>query len=207
MAYYSYVVRRDFGFAPNPFGMYCTLATCKQDIRLNASVGDWIFGTGSSEYGKSGHLIFIMKVSETMTFQQYWDDSRFNDKKPIMNGSDIGMYGDNIYHKIQGTNDWCQEDSHHSYEGGELNIQNLNRDLGGRNVLIAESFVYLGRRSFLLSEKFRENIVKVGPGYKKGAIDPDLASELIHDVFKEYGNGLKAMPNQMTMNFNRYDGK
>lgn len=41
---YSYVVARDFGFAPNPFHGYCTLATCKPDIRATASVGDWVIG-------------------------------------------------------------------------------------------------------------------------------------------------------------------
>src|SRR5712671_5339411 len=33
MRLYSYVVARDFGFAPNPFFGVCTLATCKPDIR------------------------------------------------------------------------------------------------------------------------------------------------------------------------------
>lgn len=44
MNYFSYVVARDYGFAPNPFGGICTLATCKQRIRNNANVNDWIFG-------------------------------------------------------------------------------------------------------------------------------------------------------------------
>ena len=206
MAYYSYVVRRDYGFAPNPFGNFCTLATCKQDIRQRASVGDWILGTGSAEYQKSGHLIFIMKISEILGFQQYWEDSRFHYKKPIMNGSIVGMYGDNIYHKRVGINAWCQEDSHHSYEGGVINKDNLDRDLSGNNVLVSENFVYLGRRGFLLPQNHRDNIVKVGPGYKKGAIDSDLANELITRVVEKYGNGLKSMPNQMSPWFKRYDG-
>jgi len=39
---YSYVVRYDSGFAPNPFGGYCTLATCKPEIRKTAQLGDWL---------------------------------------------------------------------------------------------------------------------------------------------------------------------
>ena len=39
---FSYVVRSDGGFAPNPFFGYCTLATCKPRIRKGALVGDWI---------------------------------------------------------------------------------------------------------------------------------------------------------------------
>ena len=38
---YSYVVRYDSGFAPNPFYGYCTLATCKPDIRGR---GGWRLG-------------------------------------------------------------------------------------------------------------------------------------------------------------------
>src|SRR5882762_6472831 len=45
---YSYVVARDFGFAPNPFYGFCTLATCKPRIRAHACVGDWVLGTGSA---------------------------------------------------------------------------------------------------------------------------------------------------------------
>ncbi|WP_225761747.1 hypothetical protein [Acinetobacter sp. Marseille-P8610] len=33
MKIFSYVVSRDFGFAPNPFFNFCTLATCKPKIR------------------------------------------------------------------------------------------------------------------------------------------------------------------------------
>jgi len=43
---FIYVVDRDFGFAPNPFHGYCTLATCKAKIRNQARVGDWVIGNG-----------------------------------------------------------------------------------------------------------------------------------------------------------------
>ncbi len=207
MGYYSYIVRRDYGFAPNPFGKYCTLATCKQDIRKRAEINDWIFGTGSAEYGKSNHLIFILKVTEKMTFQEYWEDARFYYKKPIMNGSQISMYGDNIYHLEEGDDSWLQENSHHSYEGGAINEHNLNRDLSGKYVLISDTFVYLGRRSILLPEKYRENIVKIGPGYKSNCIESKLAEELINEVVDGFGYGLKSLPNQIIGEFTRYNGK
>ena len=44
---FSYVVRYDSGFAPNPFHGFCTLATCKPGIRAHANVGDWVVGTAS----------------------------------------------------------------------------------------------------------------------------------------------------------------
>jgi len=44
---FSCVVRRDSGFAPNPFEGHCTIATCEPQIRRIASVGDCVLGTGS----------------------------------------------------------------------------------------------------------------------------------------------------------------
>ena len=48
---YMYVVDRDFGFAPNPFHGFCTLATCKPRTRRVAKVGDWIVGMGEGGLG------------------------------------------------------------------------------------------------------------------------------------------------------------
>src|SRR5262249_28669009 len=50
-ALYSYVVDHDYGFAPNPFGGFCTLAkgkygSNKRNIVEIAEVGDWIVGIG-----------------------------------------------------------------------------------------------------------------------------------------------------------------
>lgn len=39
MYLYSYVIKRDYGFAPNPFENICSLATCKPQIRERALEG------------------------------------------------------------------------------------------------------------------------------------------------------------------------
>ncbi len=80
---YIYVVARDFGFAPNPFHGTCTLATCKPGIRASASIGDWVIGVGGARLGATGKCIFAMQVSEKLTFDEYWIDVRFKDKKPV----------------------------------------------------------------------------------------------------------------------------
>ena len=77
MKIYSYVVRYDSGFAPNPFGKYCTLATCKPRIRKKAQIGDWVIGTGSVENVGNNKLMYAMKVKEIKSFEQYWKDNRF----------------------------------------------------------------------------------------------------------------------------------
>lgn len=139
---FSYVVRRDFGFAPNPFYGWCTLATCKPRIRKSAQIGDWIMGTGGADYDLRGNLIFAMQVSEIMGFDSYWSDSRFAPKKPVLNGSLKQVYGDNIYHR-QG-DCWVQADSHHSLEGGLPNESNIRRDTQTDRVLLSTRFVYFG---------------------------------------------------------------
>jgi len=78
MKLYSYIVARDFGFAPNPFYGCCTLATCKPRIRKSASIGDWVVGTGAkTKYNLAEHIIYAMKVDEVMDFDSYWKDPRF----------------------------------------------------------------------------------------------------------------------------------
>ena len=64
MRLYSYIVARDYGFAPNPFYGVCTLATCKPAIRGKAEIGDWVIGTGSKVDQRDGHLVFVMRVTE-----------------------------------------------------------------------------------------------------------------------------------------------
>lgn len=144
MCMFVYVVTRDFGFAPNPFHGYCTLATCKPRIRGSAEIGDWVMGVGGVRLKARGKCVYLMKVTEKMTFDDYWRDSRFGVKKPLRNGSAVMMVGDNIYHRDAGNRGWIQEDSHHSNGDGSANMRNLATDTKSENVLISEHFYYFG---------------------------------------------------------------
>jgi Nucleotide modification associated domain 2 len=144
---YMYVVDRDFGFAPNPFHGYCTLATCKPIVRRKAGVGDWVIGMGGSRLKATGRCIFAMCVTEKLTFNDYWSSSAFLDKKPVRNGSQKMMVGDNIYRFDTAANEWCQADSHHSHADGSINLDNLARDTKSDNVLISQHFFYFGRQA------------------------------------------------------------
>ena len=163
---YSYVVDRDYGFAPNPFHGFCTLATCKPVIRRVAQVGDWIVGTGSAYRNRTGHIVFAMRVSETMTFQQYWLDPRFRAKRPNLRGSLKQAFGDNIYHTEPRTALWLQEDSHHCHEDGTPNPKNIDNDTQTDRVLIGEEFTYWGGTGSRIPEFNGINICKKGPAHK-----------------------------------------
>lgn len=157
MRLFSYVVARDYGFAPNPFHGICTLATCKPSIRSVAQRGDLVVGTGAACYGLSGRLVFAMLVSGKLTYDEYWSDARFERKKPDLSGSFKQAYGDNIYHRMRGKDDWLQEDSHHSLPGGGTNAANLVHDTKTDAVLLAENFVYWGGQGPTAPSSFRDH--------------------------------------------------
>ena len=65
MKMYTYVIPRDYGFAPNPYLGYCTLATCKPRIRKGAQIGDWIAAYGAADSGIRGKLVVLMQWKNT----------------------------------------------------------------------------------------------------------------------------------------------
>ena len=152
--FFSYVVRRDYGFAPNPFFGYCTLSTCKPVIRRTAVVGDWVVGTGTARHGRDGFLVYVMRVSEFMTFNAYWDDVRFQDKKPNLFGSMKMAFGDNIYYRNKSAA-WHQLDSHHSYVNGRQNPHNIQHDTQTDRVIISDDFTYWGGAGPRIPSKYR----------------------------------------------------
>jgi hypothetical protein len=156
---YSYVVRYDSGFAPNPFYGYCTLATCKPAIRQYANPGDWVVGSGSNDrkIRLGGHLVYAMRVTEIMTFDEYSIDPRFASKQPFRNGSRKQSCGDNIYFRSSSTAQWQQRDSFHSREDGTTHEQHVQRDTGINRVLVSDDFVYFGGTGPIFPEYLQDN--------------------------------------------------
>ena len=152
---FSYVVARDYGFAPNPFLGICTLATCKPRIRKTARCGDLIIGTGSKVRGRQGHLVFAMRISETLTFNEYWFDERFLSKRPNLQGSLKQAFGDNIYFQ-DGNGQWHQQDSHHSYANGSPNMHNVRNDTQTDQVLLGVDYAYWGGHGPRIDQVFRD---------------------------------------------------
>jgi hypothetical protein len=155
MRLHSYVVARDFGFAPNPFYGFCTLATCKPIIRKSAKIGDWVVGTGSARKALQGNLVYAMRVDEIITYDDYWRDPRFADKRPNLRGSKKQAFGDNIYHRDTESGPWVQVDSHHSLSDGTANPRNVENDTQTPNVLIATDFAYFGGEGPQIPAEFR----------------------------------------------------
>ena len=173
------MVARDFGFAPNPFHGTCTLACCMDRLRATAKAGDWVFGMGGSRLKATGHCVYGMKVTETMSFDEFWSDPRFTAKRPIRNGSRVMMLGDNIYSRSNESTPWHQEDSHHSFPDGSPNQSNIEKDTRANVVLASRHFVYFGENAIKVPVNVLEEI-----GYSNGrghrVFSQDVAAPLLN---------------------------
>lgn len=193
MRLFSYVVRYDFGFAPNPFHDWCTLADCKPQIRESAEPGDWIMGTSSmaGRAEQTSRLVYAMQVDETLSFDEYWLDERFTSKRPNLRGSRMLQFGDNIYHHDRETTSWIQENSHHSNDDGTPNEANIKHDIKADKVLAGQYFVYFGGSGPEIPGKY-SYLVASRRAYKCQFTEPQVADAVTW--LKSLGSGVQGRP-------------
>lgn len=182
MKLYSYVLKNDAGFAPNPYWGYCTLACCKPKIRNAAVVGDWIVGTGSVNNVGSDKLIYAMMVAEKITFQQYYKDKRFESKIPRLGKTE--ERGDNIYH-LNENGEWIQRRFYH-IEKDKI------KDLSVNNVLISENYFYFGKKAPLIPQQFNQ-VIKCGPSHKC-KFNSDFIADFIRWIENNFKKGIQGEP-------------
>ncbi len=171
---YSYCIPYDDGAAPNPFWSICTLAICKPVIRRTARAGDWVVGTGSRNSPRgdtAGHVVYAMKVTETMSMAEYddWTRRHLSDKVPVWHSTDHRRrLGDSIYDF--GTDPPSQRRCVHGPE-------NVPTDLNGRNVLMSDRFYYFGDQAIPLPDELLP-IVKQGQGHRSRSNESHFANFL-----------------------------
>jgi hypothetical protein len=208
-AVYMYVVDRDFGFAPNPFHGYCTLATCKPGIRSTATIGDWVVGMGGKKLDATGKCIFAMRVTQKIDFQEYWTNRLYIDKKPVRNGSGARLVGDNIYHRDDLSSEWHQADSHHSKADGSPNPLNVKKDTKSDQVLISDHFFYFGREAPLVPPNLLNAIGFVNrQGHRRFENEP--SKKLIEWLCAKFASSLNqvvADPFDFHQSEKRYSGE
>ena len=189
---YLYVVDRDFGFAPNPFHGFCTLATCKPGIRRTCGPGDWVIGMGGGRLNATGRCVFAMRVSQKLAFDEYWSSPEYFDKRPVRNGTKRMLVGDNIYHHNGTGGAWRQADSHHSNVDGTVNLHNLRVDTSADAVLISHHFFYFGSRAPEVPKHLLDDI-----GYKNArsyrVFDEQTCRGLIDWLHENFGSLLNVV--------------
>lgn len=132
-------------------------------LRATAQVGDWVFGMGGSRLKATGRCVYGMRVTERLSFDEFWCDPRFAAKRPIRNGSRVMMLGDNIYSRTNESTPWHQEDSHHSFPDGSPNQSNIEKDTRANVVLASEHFAYYGENALEVPVNVLEKV-----GYSNG---------------------------------------
>ena len=150
MKLYTYILKNDGGFAPNPFHGCCTLATCKPRIRRAARPGDWVAGIGAKGKRMGGLLLYAMRVDEVLPVEQYGVDPRFEIKRPATGLGPQRRNGDNAYYRDD-AGAWRRRDNVHSAE-------DMAKDLGGRNVLVSRHFYYFGEKAVPVPEQLLRTI-------------------------------------------------
>lgn len=142
---YTYIVTVDSGLAPNPFSGWCTLAVCTPNHQGCAVTdGDWIAGFSPKSNGYE--LIYAMKVDERIHMNDYFNDPRFQSKKPVMSGGWKERCGDNLYWQ-DGKGQWVQLPN--PFHQGML-----DQDTRVPYVFVGKEFWYLGEARSRVPEEF-----------------------------------------------------
>ena len=110
------------------------------------------------------NVVYAMRVTGTMTFEEYWADPRFQRKKPNLRGSKKQAFGDNIYSRDPATDRWCQANSHHSLHDGSANPLNVNGRHRNEPDSRQRRFCLLGR---LWPASYRKQIPELWPAPRK----------------------------------------
>lgn len=133
---YTYIVTIDSGLAPNPFWDWCTLAVCTPNHQGSAvKPGDWLAGFSPKDTGYK--FIYAMEVDECIHMNDYFNDPRFQAKKPRIIGSWKQRCGDNFYSQ-NSYGVWIQHPN--PFHGGMLSTDTRNP-----YVFVAREFWYLGK--------------------------------------------------------------
>lgn len=174
MRLFSYVLRHDGGFAPNPFHGLCTLACCKPVIRRTANPGDWVLGL--TPKALAYRLAYAMQVLESLPFSAYWDDARFLAKRPGKPGCPrLERVGDNCY-LPDGQGGFRQIHSVHSLKDGSEDPDTMAWDLSGQRVLVAERFCYFGKEAVVVPPDL--DFLVAGRGHRSSFTEDQIGQVL-----------------------------
>jgi hypothetical protein len=178
---YSYVLAHDKGFAPHVADGLCSLACCKPITRKKAEIGDWVMGTLPKRLGEN-RIGYVMRVSEMLSFDQYFRDRRFRNRRPSADNPD----GDNIYYKARSRFKWVKNRNHDSED-------NMRHDTQVDRVLIGSLFWYFGERSPEIPRKLVESIVKRGPNHR-GIANTETIRTLVRWLSSNHRIGVLGYP-------------
>ena len=182
----TYRIDHDLGFAPNPFFGWCSLACCMPQIRRHARIDDVIIGMAGS--GKRGlnrihpQVIYWMRVSEAMCFDEYWNDPRFAAKQPQIPGPKLRMVGDRTYRRDTEASSWLFDLSmHYLPPASQGNGGHVVRDTKVDRLLVGRDFTYWGK----VGPKLPDHLLELFPS-RRGQKCPE-AGPLLAELHEFVG--------------------
>jgi hypothetical protein len=182
---FSYVITCDRGFAPNPFGGFLTLATCKPRIRRAAGEDDLVLATGSVSSPYKRKLVYAAVVSKVIPWEQYGSSAEYKIKRPSTKGKWWRKHGDNIYAKVN--KKWKRRRNEYHTTG-----ETMLHDLRGNNVLVCKRFWYFGADAKDIPANLRK-VIQKGRGHKR-IEDDALAHEFLKWLESKYTPGRRGTP-------------
>lgn len=186
---FTYRIKHDTGFAPNPFGGTCTLVTCKPKIRLAAMPGDWIAAIAASnkEVGKNrNRLVYVMRVSKKLTMEEYDQQTQKGLKIKIADTSSndpVKRVGDSIF-------DFRHDPPKPRPSMHSHSPKTLAKDQRGGFALLSDHFYYFGDKAIELPDGMLA-IFPQTQGHRSTANDEFL------DGFIAWIEGLGFTPNTL----------
>jgi hypothetical protein len=188
----SHVVTYDTGLAPNPFHGYCTSAVCTPShMRAKADRGDWIIGNSPKIDGN--RLVYAMRISQVISMDLYYNDPRFQKKKPKIDGEPAEQCGDNLYYTGK-DGSWRRLPSRFHNDCDSF-IKDVGRDFRGRPVFVSEHFYYFGDCRVAVPHELA-GVIKDRQGTKWTT--GRLAYDFVNWLEANHKLGVRGRPNDMS---------
>jgi|APTNR8051073442_1049403.scaffolds.fasta_scaffold01657_9 hypothetical protein len=153
-------------------------------MKAQLNVGGWLIGNSPKSDGN--RLVYAMLISDVLSMDEYFNDERFQAKKPNPRGTLIEQCGDNIYYQTD-DKQWRRLPSrfHNCRE-------NFVKDVG-RPVFVAEHFYYFGDQRVVIPDNLR-GIIKDRQGISDKSY---LAHDFIDWLQANYKPGILGKPKNM----------
>lgn len=185
----SYVVASDNGLAPNVTDDVCTLTVCKPVVRRISTVGqDWVLGLSTAEHGRN-RLIYAMQVDEKVPYEDYFDDPRFNGKKP-----DVDFKGDNFFAVQDGTLQIMFNQAAHFGKADKI-----ARDVKSPWAVVGKRFWYFGANAPELPTELHETKVALPDRSRRGhriTTDQDTI-DIFTKWISQFPEGVNGIPRDL----------
>ena len=155
----------------------------EQDVWIVGSTGAGI----KRDPTNKNEIVFIMQVTDVLSFMNYWEKEEYKEKKPETNcfkkdwennNNSIKNCGDNIYEFDKSGAVIKMHPSFHYIEN-QFNSWEMVHDLSGEYVLLSDNYIYYGKNAIAYEGKIHEGR---NHGVDKESDNPELAN-LIHRLF------------------------